>query len=73
MSEQPTPRPGEVWQRKDGKRRIVAEVEFTPTHFRHGTVIHWRAVGPNHGQNSGSMLLVGWLRSWRKVEEAPDA
>jgi len=63
-----TPRVGEVWQDKRGKRRRViglgGEYRGGPMHVR------WESVGPNHGQNGGSMELAGWLRrGWKRIEE----
>ena len=69
----PAPAPGQIWRNKrTGKRRIVwmttkALGDAWPAEVR------WIADGPNHGQNSGSMLLRGWLASFVLEREAPDA
>lgn len=76
MSDRRDPQPGEVWERK-GKRRVVESVGTEHSWSFSGNVltrrlVNWRAVGPNHGQNLGSMELIGWhRRGWKLTEEAP--
>jgi hypothetical protein len=64
-----TPKVGEIWQDRRGKRRRVVELG---NGFRWGVTIHWESVGPNSGHNEGWMELAGWLRrGWKKVDETP--
>lgn len=64
MTERRDPRPGEIWQDKRGKRRVVALV-------RAGCV-KWYADGNNHGHADGTMFLTTWHRKgWTLAEEAP--
>ena len=63
-----TPQVGEVWQDKRGKRRLIIDPGDS---YRRVFSVHWRSVGPNHGQNEGWMEPAGWLRrGWKRVEES---
>ena len=64
-----TPAPGQTWRNKrTGKRRIVQQVILARGAWP--AEVRWIADGPNHGHNSGSMLLSGWLAAFELVEDS---
>jgi hypothetical protein len=62
------PAPGEVWQDRRGKKRLVVGVH-PPGHYGEALVV-WEHVGKHTGPMRGSMVMEGWhRRGWRLVEQ----